>query len=53
MMKIQRNKLIENGEGMGIDEIIKQNVRINKNLSNIFFLCVYLKLKYNFFFVYI
>ena len=48
MMKIQRNKIIEDGEGRGIDEIVKQNVRINKNLSNIFFLCVYLKIKYNF-----
>ena len=32
MMKIQRSKLMEDCKRMGIDEIIKQNVRINGNL---------------------
>ena len=39
MMKSQRsnvekNKLIEGGKRMGIDEIIKQNERINNNLKS-------------------
>ena len=29
---IEINKLIENGKKMGIDEIVKQNERVNKNL---------------------
>ena len=29
---IEINKLIENGKKMGIDEIVKQNERVNNNL---------------------
>ena len=31
---IERNKLIENDKRIGIDEIIKQNKRINNNLKS-------------------
>ena len=30
---IEKNKLIKNGKAIGIDEIIKQNERINNNSS--------------------
>ena len=36
-MKIQRYKLIQDCEGMGIDKIIKQNVRINDKIQKIYF----------------
>ena len=31
---IEKNKLIEDGKRIGIDEIIKQNKRINNNLKS-------------------
>ena len=31
---IERNKLIEDGKRIGIDEIIKQNERISNNLKS-------------------
>ena len=42
----KRNKLIEKGKRMGVDEIIKQNGTINNNLEynkKLFFLYTYIK----------
>lgn len=43
-MKIERYKLIQDCEGMGIDKFIKQNVRINDKIQKIyFFVFIYLR----------
>lgn len=43
-MKIERYTLIQDCEGMGIDKIIKQNVRINDKIQKIyFFVFIYLR----------